>query len=330
MSALAKILIERGLEISGSDAKDSPTLDMLKSLGARIFVGHKAKNILDAAGNPVDAVVCSSAIPADNPEVIAAGKFKIPKLHRSDINAWLLNSRKGIAVSGSHGKTTTTSMIGYVLHSANVDPTIIIGGESTDLGTGAILGKSDWLVTEADESDGSFVTLKPKISVVTNIEDDHLDHYGTVEKLCAAFKIFIENTDRAEGVAVLCFDNENLRALAKEIDRKIISYAIDHDADFKAKNIRTTGKGITFEVQRGEETLGKINLAIHGRHNVLNALATVATALEVGVSFDKIAEGLSHFHGAKRRFQTKGRVRNIFVVDDYAHHPTEIAATLKA
>ncbi len=330
MSALAKILIERGLEISGSDAKDSPTLDMLKSLGARIFVGHKAKNILDAAGNPVDAVVCSSAIPTDNPEVIAAGKFKIPKLHRSDINAWLLNSRKGIAVSGSHGKTTTTSMIGYVLHSANVDPTIIIGGESTDLGTGAILGKSDWLVTEADESDGSFVTLKPKISVVTNIEDDHLDHYGTVEKLCAAFKIFIENTDRAEGVAVLCFDNENLRALAKEIDRKIISYAIDHDADFKAKNIRTTGKGITFEVQRGEETLGKINLAIHGRHNVLNALATVATALEVGVSFNKIAEGLSTFHGAKRRFQIKGRVRNILVVDDYAHHPTEIAATLKA
>lgn len=330
MSALAKILIELGCEVSGSDAKDSPTLDMLKKLGARIFVGHKAKNILDDKGNPVEAIVCSSAIPTDNPEVVAAGKFKVPKLHRSDINAYLLNSRKGIAVSGSHGKTTTTSMIGYVLHSANVDPTIIIGGESTDLGTGAILGKSDWLVTEADESDGSFLTLKPAIAVVTNVEDDHLDHYGTMDRIRAAFKIFIENINRESGVAVLCFDNENLRELAKEIDRKIISYAIDHEADFMAKNIRTTPKGINFEVVRGEKTLGKIQLAIHGRHNVLNALATIATAFEVGLTFDQIAEGLSNFHGAKRRFQTKGRVRNILVVDDYAHHPTEIAATLKA
>ena len=330
MSALAKILIELGCEVSGSDAKDSPTLDMLKKLGARIFVGHKAKNILDDKGNPVEAIVCSSAIPTDNPEVIAAAKFKVPKLHRSDINAYLLNSRKGIAISGSHGKTTTTSMIGYVLHSANVDPTIIIGGESTDLGTGAILGKSDWLVTEADESDGSFLTLKPTIAVVTNVEDDHLDHYGTMDRIRAAFKIFIENVSRESGVAILCFDNDNLRGLAKEIDRKIISYAIDHDADFMARNIRTTPKGINFEVIRGEETLGKIQLAIHGRHNVLNALATIATAFEVGLTFEQIAEGLSNFHGAKRRFQTKGRVRNILIVDDYAHHPTEIAATLKA
>ncbi len=330
MSALAKILIELGCEISGSDAKDSPTLDMLKSLGARIFVGHKAKNILDDNGNPVEAIVCSSAIPADNPEVVAASKFKIPKLHRSDINAYLLNSRKGIAISGSHGKTTTTSMIGYVLHSANVDPTIIIGGESTDLGTGAILGKSDWLVTEADESDGSFLTLKPAIAVVTNVEDDHLDHYGTMDRLRAAFKIFIENVNRESGVAILCFDNDNLRELAKEVDRKIISYAIDHDADFTARNIRTMPKGINFEVVHGGEVLGKIQLAIYGRHNVLNALATIATALEVGVPFDKIAEGLNHFHGAKRRFQTKGRARNILIVDDYAHHPTEIAATLRA
>ena len=330
MSALAKILIERGCQISGSDAKDSPTLDMLKNLGARIFVGHKAKNILDDKGNPVDAIVCSSAIPADNPEIIAASKFKIPKLHRSDINAYLLNSKQGIAVAGSHGKTTTTSMIGYVLHSAGVDPTIIIGGESTDLGTGAVLGKSDWLVSEADESDGSFVTLKPAIAVVTNIEDDHLDHYGTIERIRAAFKIFIENLDRDKGTAVLCFDNENLRELAKDIDRKIISYAIDHEADFTARNIRTTTKGIIFDVVHGGKILGKVQLAIYGRHNVLNALATIATALQVGVNFAKIAEGLSTFHGAKRRFQNKGRVRNIFVVDDYAHHPTEIAATLKA
>ena len=326
MSALAKILIARGLEVSGSDAKDSPTLDMLRGLGARIFVGHRAKNILDGTGNPVDAIVCSSAIPADNPEIIAAGKFKIPKLHRSDINAWLLNSRKGIAVAGSHGKTTTTSMIGYVLHSAGVDPTIVIGGEST----GAILGKSDWLVSEADESDGTFVTLKPAVAVVTNVEDDHLDHYGTIEKIRDAFKVFIENVDRETGVAVLCFDNENLRGLAKIIDRRIISYAIDCDADFTAHNIRTTSKGVNFEVMRGDDLLGRVQLAIHGRHNVLNALATVATALHVGVTFDKIVEGLRNFHGAKRRFETKGRLQNVLVVDDYAHHPTEIAATLKA
>ena len=330
MSALAKILIERGCIVSGSDSKDSATLDMLRNLGARIFVGHDAKNILDAQGNPVDVIVCSSAIPADNPEICAAAKLNVPKLHRSDINAYLLNAKRGIAVAGSHGKTTTTSMIGYVLHSANVDPTIIIGGESNDLGTGAILGKSDWLVTEADESDGTFVTLKPAIAVVTNIEDDHLDHYGTVEKICDAFKVFVENVDREQGVAIVCFDNENVRKLAANVDRRIISYAIEHDADFMAHNIRTTTKGVNFVVTRGEKLLGKVQLPIHGRHNVLNALATIAAALEVGVSFAKIAEGLKQFHGAKRRFQIKGRVKNILVVDDYAHHPTEIAATLKA
>ncbi len=330
MSALAKILIARGLEVSGSDAKDSATLDMLRDLGARIFVGHAAKNILDAAGKPVDAIVCSSAIPPDNPEITAANDFNIPKLHRSDINAYLLNAKRGIAVAGSHGKTTTTSMIGYVLHSAGVDPTVVIGGESLDLGTGALLGKSDWLVSEADESDGTFVTLKPAIAVVTNVEDDHLDHYGTLDKIREAFKVFIENVDRQSGVAVLCYDNDNLRGLAKTIDRKIISYAIDCEADFTAHNIRTTSKGVNFEVMRGEDLLGRVQLAIHGRHNVLNALATIATALQVGVTFDKIVEGLRNFHGAKRRFETKGRLRNILVVDDYAHHPTEIAATLKA
>ena len=255
---------------------------------------------------------------------MAANDFNIPKLHRSDINAYLLNAKRGIAVAGSHGKTTTTSMIGYVLHSAGVDPTVVIGGESLDLGTGAIL------VSEADESDGTFVTLKPAIAVVTNVEDDHLDHYGTLDKIREAFKVFIENVDRQSGVAVLCYDNDNLRGLAKTIDRKIISYAIDCEADFTAHNIRTTSKGVNFEVMRGEDLLGRVQLAIHGRHNVLNALATIATALQVGVTFDKIVEGLRNFHGAKRRFETKGRLRNILVVDDYAHHPTEIAATLKA
>ena len=330
MSALAKILIESGYEISGSDCANSATVEMLKSIGAKIFIGHDEKNILNEDGTAnIDAIVFSSAIPQDNPELVKAAELKILKLHRSDINAMLVNSKNGIAVAGSHGKTTTTSMIGYVLKNSGVDPTIIIGGESLDLGTGAILGTGNYLVSEADESDGSFIKLKPAIAVVTNVEDDHLDHYGTVEKIRAAFKIFLENLNE-DGVAVLCFDNEPLREIAGEVKRKIISYAIDNDADFTAKNIYTGVDGVSFDVFNGEKLLGRIKLAIHGRHNVLNALATIVTALEVGVEFNKISNALSNFHGAKRRFQTKGNVRGIWIVDDYAHHPTEIAATLKA
>ncbi len=340
MSALAKILLASGREVSGSDRVDSPILEELKNLGAKIFVGHDEKNILTEDGKPaVEAIVCSSAIPQDNPEILKAAELKIPKLHRSDINAMLVNSKKGIAVAGAHGKTTTTSMLGFVLHKAGTDPTIVIGGESLDLKTGAILGKSDYIVSEADESDGSFIKLKPEIAVVTNIEDDHLDHYKTVERIVAAFKIFLENVNPKTGVAVLCFDSENVRKLAGEIKRKIISYGIENDAEFMARNIRSTAAGVSFDVIRRtqnsgedvkEKILGKISLAIHGRHNVLNALATVAVASHVGVKFSKIAEGLSKFHGAKRRFQTKSRIRNVLIVDDYAHHPTEIAATLKA
>ncbi len=325
MSALAKILIESGYEVTGSDCADSATVQMLKNLGAKIFIGHDCANIGD-----VEAIVCSSAIHNDNPEILRAAELKIPRLHRSDINAMLLNSKKGIAVAGAHGKTTTTSMIGFVLFNAGVDPTIIIGGESVDLGTGAILGKGDYLVSEADESDGSFIKLKPSIAVVTNVEDDHLDYYGTVQRIREAFKIFIENINPESGVAVLCFDNENLREMAATIDRKIISYAIDNDADFTAKNIQASIEGVSFDVIHGDKILGRVQLAIHGRHNVLNALATIATAMNIGVDFAKIADGLSKFHGAKRRFQTKGNVRNIWIVDDYGHHPTEIAATLKA
>ena len=340
MSALAKILLESGAKVSGSDLLESKATEDLKKLGAKIFIGHDEKNIVTKDGKAaVEAIVCSTAIPAENPEVKKAAALKIPRLHRSDINAMLLNDKDGIAVAGSHGKTTTTSMIGFVLHEAGIDPTIIIGGESTDLGTSAILGKSQWLVSEADESDGSFIKLRPAVAVVTNIEDDHLDHYGTVERIRAAFKIFLENVNKEKGVAVLCFDNETVRSLATEIDRKIISYAIDNDADFKAKNVLSGADGTTFEVIKKiktddgevkEKNLGKVHLKIYGRHNVLNALATIAVAGHAGVKFSKIADALGKFHGAKRRFQTLGKIRNVWIVDDYAHHPTEIAATLKA
>lgn len=326
MSPLAKILVELGYDVSGSDRATSGVIERLEKLGASVTLGgQKAENVKGK-----DAIVVSTAIPFDNPEVLAAKDLHITKLHRSDINAALVNEYKGIAVAGAHGKTTTTSMLGVALTKAGVSPTVIVGGEVPDLGTNAVLGTSDYLVSEADESDGSFLKLRPHIAVVTNVEDDHMDHYGTMENIIKAFTEFIQNVDKETGYAVLCFDNENLRNIAKNIDRKYITYAIDHEADYQAKNITTSGTGIAFDVVHGAEELGHISLNIPGRHNVLDALACIVTALSIGVPFEKVAAGLGAFHGAKRRFQTKGRVKGVWVVDDYAHHPTEIAATLKA
>jgi len=316
MSPLAKILVELGYEVSGSDREDSAVIENLRKMGAKIMLGgQKGENV-----RGVDAIVVSTAIPYDNPEVLAARDLGITKLHRSDINAALVNEYKGIAVAGAHGKTTTTSMLGVALTHAGVSPTVVVGGEVPDLGTNAKLGESEYLASEADESDGSFLKLHPHVAVVTNVEDDHMDHYGTMENIIKAFTQFIQNVDKETGYAVLCFDNENLRNIAKNIDRKYYTYAIDHEADYRAKNITTGGK----------EELGHISLNIPGRHNVLDAMACIVTGLTMGVPFEKIANGLAAFHGAKRRFQTKGRMNGIWVVDDYAHHPTEIAATLKA
>ena len=325
MSPLAKVLTEMGYEVSGSDRAESDIIRRLRELGAVVYIGQDGEHV-----RGVDAIVVSTAIPYDNPEVLAAGQLGIPKLHRSDINAALVNSRKGIAVAGAHGKTTTTSMLGVALDHAGISPTIIIGGEVADLGTNAKLGKGEYLVSEADESDGSFLKLKPHIAVVTNVENDHMDHYGTMDNIRAAFRQFIENVDKETGYAVLCFENENLRNIAKEVDRKYISFAIDEPADYQAANIETNGAGISFDVMHGGENLGRVTLNIPGRHNVLDALAAVVTGLSIGLTMKEMAGGLAQFHGAKRRFQTKGRERGIWVVDDYAHHPTEIATTLKA
>ncbi len=325
MSPLAKVVTEMGYEVSGSDRAESEIIEKLRELGARVYMGQDGEHV-----RGVDAIVVSTAIPYDNPEVLAAGQLGIPKLHRSDINAALVNSRKGIAVAGAHGKTTTTSMLGVALDHAGISPTIIIGGEVADLGTNAKLGKGEYLVSEADESDGSFLKLKPHIAVVTNVENDHMDHYGTMENIRAAFRQFIENVDRETGYAVLCFENENLRNIAKQVDRKYISYAIDEPADYQAANIETNGAGISFDVMHEGENLGRVELNIPGRHNVLNAMAAVVTGLSIGLTLEQMAAGLAQFHGAKRRFQTKGRECGVWVVDDYAHHPTEIATTLRA
>ena len=261
--------------------------------------------------------------------MLAAYDLKIPKLHRSDINAALLNGKQGIAVAGAHGKTTTTSMLGVMLKELNLSPTVIIGGQSPDLGTNALLGKGEYLVSEADESDGSFLKLKPYIAVVTNVENDHLDHYGTMENIRAAFAEFIDNV-KDGGFAVLCFDSENLRGIAEKIKTPFYSYAIDSDADYKAVNIDMNGKGTSFDVMFGAENLGRVTINIPGRHNILDAMASIVTGLELGLDVPQMAGALINFHGAKRRFETKGRVKGVWVVDDYGHHPTEITATLEA
>ena len=325
MSPLAKILLLLGYNVSGSDQGTSPIIEELVRLGARVWTdGQRAENVRGA-----DAIVVSTAIPYDNPEVIAAWDLRIPKLHRSDINAALVNEYDGIAVAGSHGKTTTTSMIGVTLDRVGVSPTVIVGGEVPDLGTNAKLGTSRYLVSEADESDGSFLKLRPHVAVVTNVEDDHMDHYGTMEKIIAAFRTFIDQVDE-DGTAILCFENEILRKLAAETERRVISYAIDREADYRAADIEAHGSIISFTVfERGVE-LGRVSLNIPGRHNVLNALACIAVARLAGVEFAQIQDALAGFHGAKRRFQTKGKERGVWVVDDYAHHPTEIAVTLTA
>ncbi len=325
MSALARILLDKGFVVSGSDLRDSAMVQQLKDHGAHIFLGHRAENVSGA-----EAVVISSAIPADNPEVVEAKKLGLHCLHRSDVNAELLNAARGIAVAGAHGKTTTTSMIGLVLEHGGLDPTIVIGGEVDYLGGNARLGRGDYLVSEADESDGSFLKLRPHIAVVTNVEDDHLDHYGSVENIKKAFRSFIENLDPASGKAVLCFDNENIREIAGQVQRNIVSYAIDHLADYQAVNIEPSGTGVSFDVIHGGEKLGRVVLHIPGRHNVLDALASVVTGILCGLTVEEAAAGMNEFHGAKRRFETKAHVGDIWIVDDYGHHPSEIKATLAA
>ena len=324
MSALAKILVEKEYNVSGSDVKESVMTGILRDLGAKVFIGQRAENVQDT-----EAIVVSSAIRENNPEVVEAKRLGLKRLHRSDVNAFLINNSKGIAVAGAHGKTTTTSMLGVSLDYEGVSPSIIIGGEVDYLGSNAKLGKSDYLVSEADESDGTFLKYYPYIGIVTNVENDHMDHYGTMENIIKDFTQFL-NQIREDGWGVVCFDNENIRNIVKNVNRKIVSYAIDHEADYVAANIKADASGTSFDVIHKGENLGTVKLNVPGRHNVLNAMACVVTGITLGQSVAQMAEGLTMFNGAKRRFQTKGKAQGVWVVDDYAHHPTEIATTLKA
>ena len=325
MSAIAEVMLDKGYEISGSDLSESEVVQKLRAKGAVIYKGHNAANV-----EGKDAIVLSSAIHQDNPELVQAKKLGLKIFHRSDILAFLLNAAKGIAVAGAHGKTTTSSMISVVLEHAGVDPTILIGGFVDYLNGNAKLGKSDYLVAEADESDGSFLKFYPHIAVVTNIEDDHMDHYGSMENIIKAFIQFVQNLDKENGLAVLCFDNENIRNIAPQLDRRYISYALEHEADYTAADIVADGPQTTFTVVYKGEKLGAVTLNIPGRHNVLNALATIAVCHKLGLSIEAIAAGFAVFTGTKRRFQTKFRNDDVWIVDDYAHHPTEIQTTIKA
>ena len=325
MSALAYVLIKRGYDVSGSDLNAGHMSAHLAEEGAMVYMGHDACQVDDA-----DAVVVSTAIHANNPELVAAKAKGLPVLHRSDVLAALLNNAKGVAVAGAHGKTTTSAMISCIAAESGIDPTIVIGGEVTSLGGNARNGAGPYVVAEADESDGSFLKFYPHLAVVTNIEDDHLDHYGTEENIHKAFKQFLGNITEG-GKAILCADNAKVRRLAQETDKTVLTYGIEgEDADFVAKNITYGVNGTTYDLYCHNELLTQVHLIVPGRHNVLNSMGALVAAREMGIAMEKILASLAKFGGAKRRFETKGKIEGVWIVDDYAHHPTEIGVTLKA
>lgn len=325
MRAIANILIQKGYEVSGSDVKESDVIERFRQMGATVHIGHNADYV-----KGVDAVVRSTAIREDNPEIVAAKEQGITILHRSDIVKAVLDVTNGIAVAGAHGKTSTTSMIGQILVEGQMEPTVIIGGEVDYLKGSSCLGKGKYSVVEADESDGSFLKLRPKTIVITNIEDDHMDHYKTMENLLNAFCQFVE-TLPVDGKAVVCGDNDNIRYVMSKVARQFITYGLEESNDYVAKNIHYEDSSLVYDVVRKGETLGRVSLRVPGNHNVLNSLASFIVAHECcHVPVSSIVKALGKFIGAKRRFETKGHVAGVWVVDDYAHHPTEIKATLKA
>jgi len=326
MSAIARVMLEMGYVVTGSDVARQELTDKLAAKGAQIYIGHEPEHVRGA-----DLVVYSTALSRDNVERKAAESLNIPVLHRSQMLARLLNSRQGIAVAGAHGKTTTSSMIALVMETCGLDPTYIIGGEIVNVGTNAKAGKGRYVVAEADESDGSFLQYEPAMAVVTNIEPDHLENYeGDFGKLKEAYVRFLGNV-RPDGCAVVCADDGNVRSILPAVRTpRVITYAIGREADYTAADIELGDRCASFAMLRGGEKLGTVRLSVPGRHNVYNAMATVIVCLEAGLPFEAIAGAISLFRGAKRRFQVVGEAGDMLVIDDYAHHPTEIEATIQA
>jgi UDP-N-acetylmuramate--alanine ligase len=329
MSGIAELLANLGYDVSGSDARRSGVTARLETLGVRVFIGHDRANV-----GPTDVVVVSSAIARDNEEVVEAQRRRVPVIPRAEMLAELMRLRYGIAIAGAHGKTTTTSMVALVLDRAGLDPTAVIGGRLSAFGSNARLGKGDYMVVEADESDRSFLKLSPAIAVITNIDREHMESYGTWDNLQQAFAEFA-NKVPFYGAVIACADDQPVARLLPRLTRRVITYALDAAADVRGQGVQLQAFGSTCTVVRTRaegpaEELGRLHLRVPGRHNVLNALAATAAAVEVGVPFTRIAAALEEFRGAERRFETRGEVAGVMVVDDYGHHPTEIAAVLAA
>jgi len=326
MSGIAEVLVNLGFRVSGSDLKASNVTDRLQAMGVEIFEGHAAENV----GQP-HVVVRSTAVRDDNPEVVEANRRSIPVIPRAEMLAELMRLKPHtVAVAGSHGKTTTTSMVATVLGHAGLDPTMVVGGVVGAFGSNAHLGTSDLMVVEADESDRSFLMLTPTIAVVTNIDREHMDYYHDMDDVRSCFANFV-NKVPFYGSSVLCLDDPNVQAIIPLLERRRMTYGLSAQADVSAHGIKYDSSfGSNFTVWRGSDVVGDVTLRVPGMHNVYNSLAAIAVGFELEVSFKKIAEGLNSFTGAGRRFQAKGEVNGVLVVDDYGHHPTEIRATLAA
>jgi UDP-N-acetylmuramate--alanine ligase len=332
MSGIAELLANLGYEVTGSDLRSSDVTERLATLGVRVTRGHAAVNV-----GLADVVVVSSAVNEANPEVIEARGRSIPVIPRAEMLAELMRLRYGIAIAGAHGKTTTTSMIALLMEQAGLDPTAVIGGRLSAFGSNARLGKGEYMVAEADESDRSFLKLSPAIAVITNIDHEHMDTYGTWESLQEAFVAFA-NKVPFYGAVVACVDDPAVRAVLPRITRRVLTYGLTDDempnVTVQGHDSRFEAFGSTCQVRYGaagrERALGELRLRVPGRHNLLNALGSVAVGLEVGLTFEQVAAGLAEFRGAERRFQLRGEEAGVMVVDDYGHHPTEIAAVIAA
>ncbi|MBI2893039.1 MAG: UDP-N-acetylmuramate--L-alanine ligase [Deltaproteobacteria bacterium] len=324
MSGIAEVLLNLGYSVSGSDLKQSDVTRRLEAAGARIHEGHRPENVAGA-----DVVVYSSAVVATNVEVEGAREAQIPVIRRAEMLAELMRLKYGVAVAGAHGKTTTTSLIATVLSGAGLDPTVVIGGKLNAIGSNARLGQGEILVAEADESDGSFLHLTPTVAVVTNIDPEHLDHWSNLEAIQDAFVSFLEKVP-FYGLAVLCLDHPNVQAILPRLDRRLCTYGFSAQADYRARAARFSGLESTFEIVRRGKSIGDFTVRMPGPHNVLNCLATVAVADELGVPPERARDSLATFGGVQRRFTVVDEVGGVMVVDDYGHHPAEVRATLEA
>lgn len=324
MSGIAEVLHTLGYEVTGSDMKESDTVLRLRDIGIKVFEGHRAENLDDA-----HVVVVSSAVSEENPEVAAAKARSIPVIPRAEMLAELGRLKYGILIAGSHGKTTTTSLVATILSHADMDPTVVIGGKLRSLGSNARLGQGDFIVAEADESDGSFLKLSPAIAVVTNIDREHMDFFRNMDSLTNAFVSFADKVP-FYGLSILCIENRYVREILPLLHRRYLTYGLSREADIYAINIRNGFLSVSFEVVYKGDNIGKVRVPLPGVHNVLNSLAAIAVAIELKVRTEKIFDALQGFSGIQRRCELKGEVNGIRVFDDYGHHPSEIRATLEA